>query len=586
MQTKIVNDIYDISSILKEVALKANADINDLEICLKSFTTYIKKYNSYRLLNASAGESIDDDLLFENKDYEFKQSYDFCVKYKPKERFFDLIISNEKVILHLKNGFVAPKNEIEINEFINTIDSIKAQNGVFLRHLDKQREIILQNLQDINDKEKFIIIYQCSNFISKQGGILEFLIKDINKSAKNIIALKEHTKIARFTKQKSGNSGRDVFGKYIDIVNNKAESPKYSDDFSVVENDECIEYFNQKSGFVVYFEDSFEFSEELKFNNIQHTDNYHFIGDIDTNTKIIVGTNGEFIDAIGSGVQILANKIIINGNISEGVKIISKKLELNGQSHKDSIIFVNEAKIDVVKGRIKGVYVVLNSIENGIVECDRLEANQVNGGNVRAQNININELYYHSNIEFSSKCVINNLKGGNNKIIFSPKGNLTIKKQIEILKNDLDSKDAEQQALHKKITGLIYKYNKFQSSANELREMIKRYKDQNQQAPSYMAENYNYFLGIVNLIKSLKLKNLDLDKSKNELEGKIKSLQKEVFEAELICKEGWGKYNDIIFELILPRIYSSKTIIKGIGRYYFDKESRRLTHQRIFVDED
>ena len=140
MQTKVVYDIYDINVILKEVAIKAKTSIDDLEIDLKSFTTYIKKYNAFRLLNTSAGESIDDDLLFENKDYEFKQSYDFCVRYKPKDRLFDVIVSDEEVILHLKNGFMAPKGEIEINEFINIVDSIKVQNGVFLRHLDKQKE--------------------------------------------------------------------------------------------------------------------------------------------------------------------------------------------------------------------------------------------------------------------------------------------------------------------------------------------------------------------------------------------------------------------------------------------------------------
>lgn len=581
----MIYDIYDVNSILKEVALKAKTNINSLEISLKSFTTYIKKYNVYRLLNTSAGESIDDDLLFENKDYEFKQSYDFCVRYKPKDRLFDVIVNNEEVILHLKNGFIAPKDEIEINEFINTIDSIKVQKRVFLRHLNKQKEIIMQNLEDVKDKDKFITIYKCSNFIDKKGGVLEFFIKDVATGAKNIIALSENTKIARFIKQKDGNSGRDIFGKYIDVINTKIESPKYSNDFNIIDNDEYLEYFNNKSGFVSFFDNDFTFNEELNFKNIQNVDNYKFTGDINTNTKITIGTNGEFVDAIGSGVQILANKIIINGNIGANVKIISKDLELNGQSHKDSVILTKEAKIDILKGNLKGDKVTIESIENGVIECNILEVNQVNGGNLRAQNININELYYNSNIEFSSKCTINNLKGGNNKIIFTPQGNISLKKQINILKLDLDSKDAEQQTLNKKITGLIYKYNKFQSSANELREMIKKYKEQKKEAPSYMVENYNYFLEIVKLIKSLKLKNIDLDKNKNEIETKIKSLQKEVFQAEFICKEGWLKYNDVVFELIFPKVYSSKTIIKGIGRYYFDKESKKIIHQKIFVDE-
>lgn len=582
----MVYDIYDINAILKEVALKAKTNIDDLEIDLKSFTTYIKKYNAFRLLNTSAGESIDDDLLFENKDYEFKQSYDFCVRYKPKDRLFDVIVSDEEVILHLKNGFMAPKGEIEINEFINIVDSIKVQNGVFLRHLDKQKEIIMQNLKDIKDSDRFIMLYKCSNFANKKGGILDFFIKDIDRGAKNIIALRENTKIARFMKPKDGNSGRNVFGKYIDVINTKIESPKYSDDFSIIDSDEYLEYFNKKNGFVLFSQDSFTFEDELNFQNIQNIDNYKFIGDINTNTKIIVGTNGEFADAIGSGVQILANQIIINGNIGANAKTISNKLELNGQSHKDSVILAKEAKIDILKGSLRGDKIVIGSVENGIIECNTLEINQINGGNLRAQNININELYYNSNIEFSRKCIVNNLKGGNNKIIFTPYGNLSLKKQINLLKTDLDSKDMEQQILQKKITGLIYKYNRFQSTANELKETIKQYKEQNQEAPSYVVENYNYFLEIVKLIKSLKLKNIDLEKSKNDIENKIKSLQKEVFEAEFICKEGWLKYNDVIFELVLPKIRPSKTIIKGIGRYYFDSESKKIVHQKIFIDDE
>ena len=80
------------------------------------------------------------------------------------------------------------------------------------------------------------------------------------------------------------------------------------------------------------------------------------------------------------------------------------------------------------------------------------------------------------------------------------------------------------------------------------------------------------------------MKNLNLEKLKMKYSQKIKDLQNEVFDAELICKDGWLKYNDIVFELIEPKAYSSKAVIKGIGRYYFDYESKKIIHQKIFVD--
>ncbi len=577
-------DIYDVNSILKEVALKAKTNIENLEINLKSFKTYIKKYDAFRLINISENENIDDDLLFENKKYEFKQSYDFSVRHKPQNRLFDVIINEDSIVLHLKSGFIPPKNDVEINEFINVIDSIKVQNGVFLRHLGAQKEIIVNHLSNIIKDDIFITIYQCSQFVSRKGGIFEVLIQDFDSLKNNIMALKENTKIAKFTKQKDGKSGRNVFGKYINILDYKVELPQFSNDFRINDSDDCFEYFNIKSGFVLQNQNNFSFENELSLKNIKNRDNYNFIGDVDTDTKIIIGTDNEFDDAIGSGIKIIANNIFVNGNIGESVRIVANKLEVNGQIHKDSTIITKEAKIDVHKGNISGDNIFIRNIESGIVECNNLESMIVNGGTLVSKNIEINELYYNSHIEFSSKCTINNLKGGNNKIIFTPFGNVVAKKQIQSMMTELDSIIAKQSVLQKKISSLIYKYNQFHSTAKELKEMIEKSKEQNKEIPRYVAENYDYFLKIVEFIKSLKMKNLNLEKLKMKYSQKIKDLQNEVFDAELICKDGWLKYNDIVFELIEPKAYSSKAVIKGIGRYYFDYESKKIIHQKIFVD--
>ncbi len=584
MQTKVIYDVYDVNEILKEVSLKAKTDINNLEISLKSFKTYIKKYDTFRLLNTN--ENIDDDLLFENKDFDFKQSYDFSVRYKPQNRLFDVIINDDSVVLHLKNGFIAPKSESKIDDFINEIHSIQVQYGVFLRNLDIQKEKIINNLQDVISNDIFITIYECINFKSKKGGFLEVLIKDFNALKNNIIALKENTKIAKFIKQQDGKSGRNVFGKYTEVTNSKVSLPQFSSDFMINENDDCFEYFNTKSGFVLHNKNSFSFKNELILKNIRNRDNYNFIGDADSDTKIIIGTDREFDDAICDGINVVANNILINGNIGEGVKIISNTIELNGQSHKDSIIIAKDAKINVHKGSVIADNIFIKNIENGSVECSNLESIIVNGANLVSKNIEINELYSNSQIQFSNKCIINNVKGGGNKIIFTPFGNVLVKKQIQSLKDELNSIIAKQNILQKKISSLVYKYNQFHSTAKELKGMIENSKKNNSEIPSYINENYDYFLKIIEFIKSLKIKNMNLEKIKSKYSKKIQDLQHEVFDAELICKSGWLKYNDVIFELIEPKMHISQAIIKGIGRYYFDLDNRKIVHQNIFINTD
>ncbi|WP_181881800.1 flagellar assembly protein A [Helicobacter sp. MIT 14-3879] len=589
-QTKLIKDIENIPELLDNISLKINTPSQNLEIAIVSYKTFVKSKDSTTF--QSLKNNLINDTLFENKENIFKQTYDIVIhKVSNEDNKFSLEIKDNAQSLDIVflKGFIPPKNISEFEALVTKINSFKLKNKILLKELDKEKNALLEYIKTMKspiEESNNFTLSSAKNFIDSKDSKLIFSIKEVDIAKKNIICVKENELICKFYLASNGKSGRNLRGEYIIPKEKTSNPPSFGENIKEIQEDLLNKYIAKKSGFIIFENNNFSFCNELSLQNIEIKDNYNFVGDLDSDTKLTIVAKNELEDAIKNGVTIRANKVNVNGNIATNTSIYARELNIKGQTHKQSTIIADNANINVHKGNLVSSFAKINSLDGGNIISDDLEILKANGGEIESNNINILELYSNTNIRFANKLIIDTLKGGGNKITFTPLANKSNKKRIEQLLKDLDTQILKEKELSLKLNTLIYKYNKYQQTAKNLKNQIDENNKNDKQIPSYILKNYNIFLQIVESIKINKKEILKISKDKNYITNTIKDYQKTIFDAEFLCKDGWLKYNDIIFELVIPKLSQTTTIIKGIGRYYFNVEEKKIIHQKIFKNNE
>ena len=581
-----VQNVENVGYLLDKISAEKGIERSELRAEIHATKSYIKR-------NASEAFELVPDISdedFEDKNVQIKQSYDVAIfRTKFEQKFHIEVLHNaESVDIIFKAGYEIPKNIAEFETLAFAVIALKAEQGIILRELDKGKNVLYEHLKDLDSplKEPFrFCLLKSQNFVNSKEGKIDFLIDGIDLAKKNIIGLKENVKICTYTLAKLGKIGRNLKGEIITPEAKTSLPPSCSDEIKKSESNGGYEYVSDKNGFVIFEKNHFSFSNEVSLQNVELKDNCNFLGDLEAKTKIIVSTGGEFDDALKSGVILRANQISISGNLAANTRLEANEIEISGQTHKSTTILCKKARIATHRGILDCDSANLTALEGGIVRGENLDIAKANGGEIQANNINIIELFSGASVRFGAKLVIDNLKGGDNKIIFTPLASRTGKQKIESLLNELESNDAKEKILKKKESALIYQYNKFAQTARELKAQIEDNKAKNRATPDYVLKNYKAFLEIVHNLKGVKAEIEAIAKQHTIIINTIRECQQSVFSAEFLCKDGWLKYNDVIFELISPKVYQSKTIIKGIGKYCFDSGEKRIVHHKIFSSE-
>lgn len=585
-QNAIFQNVENIPSLIENIAIKSNIPKEQIFIKILRIKNFIKmpEEKSFELVDEISEE------IFENKGTQIKQTYDVKI-YKKIKRDFHITLHNNAQSLEItfKQNFEVPKNIDDFEALLQEILALQIMENVILKDLDSQKNLLYEKLKSVESPLKNdlrFILMESKNFVDSKDGELVFEIDGIDLSKKNIIALKQGVKICIYKLATNGKAGRNLQGDFITPEAKTSLPPSNSDEIRKVENDGFYEYFSNKNGFVILADNHFSFNNEINLQNVELKDNYNFLGDLDTDSRIVISTNDEFEDALKNGVSLKANTINISGNLGANTQLEAREVNISGQTHKSTMINAQNATINVLRGRLECDNANIESLEGGSISSENLTINKANGGEITANTINIIEVFSTNSIKFSTKLIINSLKGGDNKIIFTPLANKQTKQKIESLLKDLESKQQLEKQLQSKENALIYKYNKFHQTARDLKAQIADDKAKNRKSPDYVIENYKAFLEIVNSLKATKLSLQDNTKEQHYIINTIREYQQNIFSAEFLCKDGWLKYNDVIFELVSPKTYQAKTIIKGIGKYYFDIKQKSIIHQKIFTSEN
>lgn len=584
-QSNIFQNIENIPSLLENISIKSHIKKEQLFIKILNINNFIKTKDdkSFELIDEISDE------IFEDKNIQIKQSYDIKIYKKKEPQLFYITLQNNAQSLDIVflQGFEVPKNIEDFENLSQQIQSLELMQNVILKDLDAQKNLIYEKLKNVESplKNDFsFCLMESKNFVDSKDGELDFCVDGIDLTKKNIIALKANTKICAYKLATKGIAGRNLKGEFITPEAKTSLPPSNGDEIKRVEKNGFYEYISVKNGFVILADNHFSFNNELNLQNVELKDNYNFIGDLDTDTRIIISTNDEFEDALKNGVKLMANEINISGNLGANTQLNANKINISGQTHKSTIIMAKNAIINVLLGNLECDNAKIESLEGGSVCGENIEINKANGGEIIANHININEVFSSAIIKFSTKLIINSLKGGDNKIIFTPLASKQSKEKIQYLMQDLEAKQLLEKQMQSKENALIYQYNKFYQTAKDLKAQIADDKAKKRKSPDYVITNYKAFLEIVNSLKATKIALSNNTKEQNYIINTIREYQQNIFSAEFLCKDGWLKYNDVIFELISPKVYQVKTIIKGIGKYVFDSKEKSIIHQKIFTN--
>lgn len=593
---KIFENIQNLSTLLE----KLPPQITQERLKIISIQNFVKmpRDASFALI-----ERLDDEI-FENKDAQIKQTYSIALDSANLAHLaqnlrnlqnlanFSLSLQNnaQSLAITFPSGFEVPSEIKDFDLLFERVKIAQILQNVILRNLDAQKNLIYEKLKSVSSplkSELKFTLAQSKNFIDSADGELAFEIKGVDLNKKNVISLNAGAKICVYKNPKNGIAGRNLKGEFIiPKAKNATLPPTFSEAIKMSENADIREFFTTQSGFVIFEKNHLFFSQELSLQNLVLKDNYNFLGDLNVPARVIVGTKDEFSDAVQNGVEIRANEIIINGSVGASVSLEASKIEISAQTHKDAILRCKSAKIATHKGILECESAEIDSLEGGKITAKKIRANKASSGEILANEAEIKEIFFGNAIRFCDKCSIEVLKGGDNKFIFTPLASAEIATKINALKNEMDENLAREASLKAKESALIYKYNKFHKTAQDLKAQIEANKAKNRTTPDYILKNYKAFLEIVNGLKALKSEIVALNKAQNLIIKSIRECQQCVFSAEFICKDGWLKYNDVIFELISPKLYQTTTIIKGVGKYHFDEQERRVIHQKIFSASD
>lgn len=585
-QNAIFQNVENIPSFIENISIKSNIPKEQIFIKILRIKNFIKTLEdkSFELVDEISEE------IFEDKGTQIKQTYDVKIYKKTKRDFYITLHNNAQSLeITFNQNFEVPKNIDDFEALLQEILALQIMENVVLKDIDSQKNLLYERLKSVESPLKNdlrFILTESKNFVDSKEGELVFEINGIDLSKKNIIALKQGVKICVYKLAINGKAGRNLKGEFITPEAKTSLPPSNSDEIKKVENDGFYEYFSNKNGFVILADNHFSFNNEINLQNVELKDNYNFLGDLDTDSRIVISTNDEFEDALKNGVSLKANTINISGNLGANTQLEAREINISGQTHKSTMINAKNATINVLRGSLECESANIESLEGGSISSENLTINKANGGEITANTINIIEVFSTNIIKFSTKLIINSLKGGDNKIVFTPLANKQTKQKIESLLKDLEAKQQLEKQLQSKENALIYKYNKFHQTARDLKAQIADDRAKNRKSPDYVIENYKAFLEIVNSLKATKLSLQDNTKEQHYAINTIREYQQNIFSAEFLCKDGWLKYNDVIFELVSPKTYQTKTIIKGIGKYYFDIKQKSIIHQKIFTSEN
>ncbi len=592
----------NVNNELLKVSKKYDIPVSNLDFEILKTKTYISiDGEEFVEADYQTLELIKTEKFLLNPQNKIKQVYEIKIKkYKPSLHF-EIIGKMKLNKLFTKAEFIlSPSSVLEdFNEmkFYEEMNKKKLRNSLLIEIFDKELQEDISKLYQkllVSKLEEPFVIRLCRGIDpipTIQGKIIFHFKKNKETIKKELIyPVKENELLIEIIKPKEGRGGRNCKGEYIEVEKPKDfEIPKIEFDDSTIrkeENEEKILFFAKKSGYIVKEDGKFIIKDKLEIQKINIK-----TGDVknadESEVKMEIKESNYLEEAIGDGMIVEAQEVVVRGNVGNKSKVKSKKLEIHGKTHKNSILISEIAKINTHRGKLKAKEAEINILESGFVKANKVKVKDAIGGEIIAKEVEIENLRSHLKVYALKEIRIKNLLGDENLLCISPKkvlDEIDIEKLQEKLKEIEHHIDILKRELKKRKE--IIEKNK--QTYEDLKMLYLENKKANRKTSPSVIMKLKEFKLLNEKFNELREKFENLKIKREEVVEEIDILQNSIYNSKIISFTPWKAYNRIEFDLLEPPIkltYDTKGDegICGFKLKFFDDTPKIV---KIKVDND
>ena len=541
-------------------------------------------------------ERLNDEALLADPKVGIRQSYEIEIVAAKEDRFSNLNLSiganatMTRLFASIKPGSVVKyydgiekdllafvnKRKLRANMLIHIWDkNLKSEIEKFAAKVRIEKTLNIQERisfevgcalepkETINDK--LIMHY------SKKRELGEAEKVDHNKRG-FIHGVAENDLLIEYIKAHKGEPGRNCRAEYLaskEPVVAHAPTFNVTDKIEILDNEESVEYRAKNSGYIVFENNTYDLRVEVEISEISFRTTGSIEAGIDTDVSINVKEKDAFKDAIGAGMEVEAKEINVDGNVGNNAKLKARKINIGGQTHQSSYIEGDDVKVNIHKGKIKGIRVEVTRLEQGIIEAEYVKVKQATGGKIIAKEVEIEMLSSHVDIIASSKIEIRMLKGEENTFTIS---SVLYSEDHEALSENEDElllQKRKVSALKEEFTKNKNIFDENESSIADLKKRLLQYKQSGAKMPGSFVVKYREFQDLQKHLFDLQ-KELHRNEEMLELlSAKTNSLQHDILNARIINHDQYRGHNEIRFKLLEPEIELYYVPKGGADEKYF-----------------
>lgn len=568
---QVVKDCKNIDEQLRYFCMESKTNIKDVWFDILAIHTLTKTHlkDEYKLISEEDNALFDDDNFYSNEGIFIRQTYD--IKIRPKIQEYgikiDLSTQADRLYIVFESGFVGSDNEEFFAQIAGEIISLMVQNGVIIRQQNlwqvKLKAEINKSLKQGVYPQKFLLL-STSDFIPNRSAELKFKLKEEWEESEGIKAPENAyfgvgvgEVIAEYFKPVLGRSGRNLRGEYIKVNFSKSEATHFVNyDKSQIEEEEVPEKKLYKSliiGYVQVLKDNFVFKTDFEFDMMKTIYSPILLGGLQSGISIIIKSSDEMVDAVGSNMIVEASNIEITGSVGENVRLKAQKISIEGQTHQSTVIYAQEANITTHKGLFIGGTIEVKSLDSGNIQADEVKVGLSSGGIIYAKKIIIKRLKSNNKFNFCQECDIEEIRGGNNKIIISASAHTKTKEVMEIIHKKVS-------LLKSRLKNIAKEYHLISSKIKASLPVIKKIKAASQEVQQAMLSDvdvkriYQNFMLSVKKLKALKQEFLSFQENIKETAKTLVQIEDETLYAKIITKSEWKFENEVIYHRNYPKV--------------------------------
>ena len=582
----VVLRTHDIPHALKEISANFNMPITSLDFRLIDTRTFIKMDEKEEWTEVEAGdwEQFNTTEILLNPNFQVKQDYEVEIKkYKEEPWEKDLILQiaanreKTRIVATIKKGSILLPDERLTEKIRDAIHKKMVKAGMLIGLWDLDfgetldalvaKAVVEGSLKIEEDvafdvakchaavpavDDKLLLLYKQKQEPNEKNGRIDFSRRGF------IHAVEAGEILIEYIKPRPGRPGRNCQGVYVPVEEPKeTQKPDFSvsENITVEETEEKILYRAAKGGYVVFEDGKYDIRDEMEVEEVSFKTTGSIDAGVETDVKIHVQEKDSLKDAIGTGVEIEATDIKVEGNVGASAVVQAESVEIGGQTHQSSKIFADRARVNVLRGFLKVKETAkIGRIEGGSVIAKRAEVGQMIGGEIRAMEVSVKVIGSNAKIYAVSSIDLDDMRGENNKLVIDAAEIEAYHDEIKSLEERIASLEEELEKLNEKLNEKMELFQKSESAVRTLKQRIVEDKRRGiPPKPAFMAK-IRQFQKLAEKIADLKAEKAELVSGIEESKTLLAGYQDMMVSAVVRNKGAWKEYTLVEYHLLTPAV--------------------------------